>query len=143
MESQHEGEANSSTCEITIDDVRGAIPPQDWDTLTLGDDNAAVRCLLRAKIAVKGMIHSAGGEYDERNEVCKEAVVKRTLYELFAYVGKENRAREKQEDCEILIESYYGAIIKKSDAGNQIGNPAGSMMKSKGNPLSRSSREWA
>ncbi len=143
MESQHEGEADSSGNEITIDDVRGAIPPQDWDTLTLGDDNAAVRCLLRAKIAVKGMIHSAGGKYDELNEVCKEAVVKRTLYELFAYVGKENRAREKQEDCEILIESYYGAIIKKSDAENQIGSPAGAMKRNKSDPLSRSSREWA
>ncbi|MBD5404034.1 MAG: hypothetical protein HDR55_03490 [Treponema sp.] len=139
MESQHEAEDNPSAFKITIDDVKGAISPQDWDTLTLGDDNAAIRCLLRAKIAVKGMIHSAGGKYDEQNEVCKEAVVKRTLYELFAYVGKENRAREKQEDCEILI----GAIIKKSDAGNQIGSPIGSMMKSKGNPLARSSREWA
>ena len=142
MAEQDEDETEPKT-EITIDDVKGAIPPQDWDTLTLGDDTVAVRCLLRAKIAVNGMIRSAGGRYDETNEVCREATVKRTLYELFAYVGKENRAREKQEDCEILIESYYGAIIKKSDSGSQIGSPAGAMAKSKVNPLSRSSREWA
>ena len=79
---------------ITIADVEAELPPQDYETLTLGDDNVAVRCLVKAKVFVKGMIASTGHEYDEHNDVCREAVLKRALYELFAFVGQEERARE-------------------------------------------------
>lgn len=120
---------------ITIEDVQKELPPQDYETLTLGDDNVAVRCLCKAKIFVKGMIASTGHEYDEENEVCREAVLKRTLYELFAFVGQEDRAKEKLQDCELLIESHYGPILKKTDTTEASGPAAGVMNGNRRNPL--------
>lgn len=102
--------------ELTVDDLKAEIPAQDLETLTLGDDTVAVRALLKGKVAVKGMVLSAGGKYSEENEVVREAVLKWALYELFAFVGQESRAREKQEDCQLLIETNFGPIAKKTDA---------------------------
>lgn len=123
--------------ELTTDDLKNELTEQDYDTLTLGEDVVAVRSLVKAKMWVKGMIASAGGEYDEENGIVREAVLKRALYELFSFVGQESRAREKAEDCELLIESSFGPIIKKNDAS--AGGPAyGCMKNSRVNPLDRS-----
>lgn len=123
---------------ITIADVEAELPPQDYETLTLGDDNVAVRCLVKAKVFVKGMITSTGHEYDEHNDVCREAVLKRTLYELFAFVGQEERAKEKLEDCELLIQSHYGPILKKTDTTDGSGPAVAVVNRSRRNPLKES-----
>ena len=123
--------------ELTVEDLKKELPEQDYDTLTLGEDTIAVRCLLKAKIWVKGMIQSTGNEYNEENEIVHEAVLKRALYELFSFVGQESRAREKAEDCELLIESAFGPILKKDDI-NANGPAAGSMKNCRVNPLDRS-----
>lgn len=129
--------------QITVCDVKHELPEQDYETLTLGYDTVAARCLLKAKVAVKGMVQSTGHEYDEEDPVCREATLKRTLYELFAFVGQEDRAREKQEDCELLIESYYGPILKKNDTQQENGPVVGSMNTKRKNPLDGSSDAWA
>lgn len=107
---------NENESQITVEDLKAELPEQDYETLTLGEDTVAVRCLLKAKIAVKGMVTSTGHIYAEKNEVCREATLKYALYELFAFVGQESRAREKREDCQLLIESAFGPVIKKNDA---------------------------
>lgn len=123
--------------ELNVEDLKNELPEQDYDTLTLGEDTVAVRCLLKAKIWVKGMIQSTGNEYEEENEIVHEAVLKRALYELFSFVGQESRAREKAEDCELLIESAFGPILKKDDI-NANGPAVGSMKNCRVNPLDRS-----
>lgn len=128
--------------QITICEVKAELPEQDYETLTLGDDTVASRCLLKAKLSVKGMVLSTGHEYDEENEICREATLKRTLYELYAFVGQENRAREKQEDCELLIESFYGPILKKNESETKNGPAVGKMNNQRENPLDRSSERW-
>lgn len=123
--------------ELTIEDLKAELPEQDYDTLTLGEDVVAVRSLIKAKTWVKGMIQSTGNEYDEENEIVREAVLKRALYELFSFVGKESRAREKAEDCELLVESAFGPILKKDDTGTD-GPAVGCMGNCRVNPLERS-----
>ena len=122
--------------ELTVDDLKAEIPAQDLETLTLGDDTVAVRALLKGKVAVKGMVLSAGGKYSEENEVVREAVLKWALYELFAFVGQESRAREKQEDCQLLIETNFGPIAKKTDAGSS-GPAVGFVSAGRKSPMER------
>ena len=122
--------------QITVEDLKAELPEQDYETLTLGEETVAVRSLLKAKVAVKGMVMSAGHAYDESNEVCREATLKYALYELFAFVGQENRAREKLEDCQLLIETYFGPIIKKSDAEKE-GPAVGVMSRGRRSPIER------
>ena len=123
--------------QLTINDLKGELPDQDFETLTLGEDTVAVRALLKAKIAVKGMVQSTGHVYSEENEVCREATLKYALYEMFAFVGQENRAREKLEDCQLLIETNFGSIIKKTDAESGSGPAVGMMKGGRTAPLSR------
>ena len=123
--------------ELTVEDLKNELPEQDYETLTLGEDAVAVRCLLKAEVWVKGMVQSAGGGYDEENEIVREAVLKRALYELFSFVGQESRAREKAEDCELLIESAFGPVLKKDDT-NVNGPATGCMKNCRVNPLDRS-----
>ncbi len=128
---------NENQTQLTIEALKAEIPGQDCETLTLGDDTVTTRALLKAKVAVKGMVLSTGHKYDEGNEVCREATLKYALYELFAFVGQENRAREKREDCELLIETYFGSIIKKNDAESSSGPAVGVMSCGRKSPMER------
>ena len=130
-------EENENQTQLTVEDLKKELPNQDYETLTLGEDTVAVRCLLKAKIAVKGMVQSTGHVYSEENEVCREATLKYALYEMFAFVGQENRAREKLEDCQLLIETYFGSIIKKDDALNATGPALGAMKSGRTSPMER------
>ena len=125
---------NEKQTQLTIEDLKAEIPEQDYETFTLGDDTVTARALLKAKLAVKGMVLSTGHGYDEENEACREATLKYALYELFSFVGQENRAREKHEDCELLIETYFGQILRKDDAA-QTGPAVGAMKAMRENPL--------
>ena len=126
--------------QLTVEDLKSELPQQDYETLTLGDENVAVRALLKAKLAVAGMVLSTGNKYDEGNEVCREATLKYALYELFAFVGQENRAREKLEDCQLLIETYFGSIRKKTDAESSSGPAVGCVARGRESPMDRRRR---
>ena len=126
--------------QLTVENLKSELPQQDYETLTLGDENVAVRALLKAKLAVAGMVLSTGNKYDEENEVCREATLKYALYELFAFVGQENRAREKLEDCELLIETYFGSIRKKTDAESLSGPAVGCVARGRESPMDRRRR---
>ena len=136
MSDQNENQ-NTDTSQLTITDLQKELPVQDYETLTLGEDTVATRALLKAKIAVKGMVQSTGNVYSEENEVCREATLKYALYEMFAFVGQENRAKDKLDDCELLIETNFGSIIKKCDAEASSGPAVGYMSAGRKSPMER------
>ena len=127
---------NNTEEQITAEDLKAELPEQDYETLTLGEDTVAVRCLLKAKTAVKAMILSTGHQYDEVNEVCRLCVLKYGLYELYSFAGQGSRAREIYDDCMLLIESAYGAIAKKTDAATN-GPAVGTMRCGRISPMER------
>lgn len=129
--------ASEST--LTIADLQVELPAQDYETLTLGDDTNATRALLKAKLAVKALIVSTGHAYDEDDNVCAMAVLKWALYELYSFVGEEGRAKEKREDAELLIETSFGAITRKSDAESG-GAVVGSMKTFRLSPMEKPRR---
>jgi hypothetical protein len=111
---------------VSVADVKRDVTPQDYMTLTLGDDANAERAVEKAVVWVKGKILSTGNAFDEDNEVVRQVIVTRALYELWFFVGYPEKARSKEEDAADLIESYFGSIKTKHDdrAGNDPG-PAG------------------
>jgi hypothetical protein len=110
---------------VTVGDVQRDITPQDYLTLTLGDSANAERAIEKAVIWAKGKILSTGNPFDEDNEVVKQIVVTRALYELYFFVGYPDKARSKEEDAADLIESYFGSIKTKSDKTATDPGPAG------------------
>ena len=108
---------------VTVDDVRKDITPQDYLTLSLGDDANTERAIEKAVIWTKGKILSTKNQFDPDNVVVKQVIVTRALYELWFFVGYPDKARAKEEDARDLIESYYGSIKTKHD--DDSSGPAG------------------
>lgn len=101
---------------VSVEDVKKAVTKQDYLTLTAGDDSNAARAIEKACLWVKGKVISTGHSFDDKNEVIKEAIIIRSVYELFSFVGYEARARQKSEDAKDLLASYFGNL-----AGAQTG----------------------
>jgi hypothetical protein len=103
---------------VSVEELKRDITPQDYLTLTLGDDSNAVRSIEKAVIWAKGKILSSGNAFDEDSEVVHQVIITRALYELWFFVGYPDRAKSKEEDAADLIESYYGSIKTKHDSGS-------------------------
>ena len=71
------------TEQITIEDIKSALPEQDYDTLTLGQEQNGIRCLTIAKLRTKADIQSTGHIYDEALPEVRLALMKMFIYELF------------------------------------------------------------
>ncbi|MDR2049074.1 MAG: hypothetical protein LBP69_06440 [Treponema sp.] len=110
---------------VTVNDVQRDCTPQDYLTLTLGDDTNAERAIEKAVVWAKGKILSTGNTFDDTNEVVKQIIVTRALYELYFFVGYPERARAKEEDAAVLIESYFGSIATKANKTAADSGPAG------------------
>jgi hypothetical protein len=102
---------------ITIADLKKELTAEDYNTLSFDDKEVAGRAIRKAVIWVYGKVKSTGNAYDENNEVIRDIVLKRAVYELFSYIGNENRAKAKEQDAADLIETYFGNISTKYDAG--------------------------
>jgi hypothetical protein len=102
---------------ITITDLKKELTAQDYDTMTFNDKDVAERAIRKAVIWVYGKVKSTGHEYDEKDDVIRDIVLKRAVYELFSYLGLESRARAKEEDAADLIKTYFGDISTKYDEG--------------------------
>ena len=100
---------------VTVQDVQRDITPQDYLTLSLGEDANTERAIEKAVIWTKGKILSTGNEFDLEDDVVKQVIVTRALYELYFFVGYPDKARAKEEDARDLIESYFGSIKTKHD----------------------------
>lgn len=100
---------------VTADDLREALPEQDYETLTIGDDRNAVHCLLAAKLRAKADIQSTGNVYDEAVPEIRLALMKLWLYELFAFVGQSDKAHDAYEDYTLIIKTSFGAIHTKGE----------------------------
>jgi hypothetical protein len=111
---------------VSVDDLKQDLTPQDYDTLTLGDEANAGRAIEKAVIWAKGKILSTGNAFDEGGEVVKQIVITRALYELYFFVGYPEKARAREEDAADLIESYFGSIKTKHDGkAADTAGPAG------------------
>jgi hypothetical protein len=108
---------------VSVDDLKRDVTPQDYGTLTLGDEANAERAIEKALVWAKGKILSTGAAFDADNEAVKQIVVTRALYELYFFVGYPEKARSKEEDAADLIESYFGSI--KTKHGGPGPGPAG------------------
>ncbi|MDR0300843.1 MAG: hypothetical protein LBI04_00835 [Treponema sp.] len=110
---------------ITVNDLKKEINPDDYRTASFADEKVAERAIHKAVIWVYGKVMSTGNAYDEKDQVIRDIVLKRAVYELFSYIGNESRAKAKEQDAADLIETYFGGISTKYDEG--LGPAAGTM----------------
>lgn len=116
------------TEQITIEDIKSALPEQDYDTLTLGQEQNGIRCLTIAKLRTKADIQSTGHIYDEAVPEVRLALLKMFIYELFAFVGESQKADTAYQDYALIIKTSFGDIKTKTDV-TEDGGPAVAAMK--------------
>lgn len=103
------------TEQITIEDIKSALPEQDYHTLTIGQEQNGIRCLTIAKLRTKADIQSTGHMYDEAVPEVRLALLKMFIYELFAFVGESQKAEAAYQDYALIIKTSFGDIKTKTD----------------------------
>lgn len=116
------------TEQVTIDDIKSALPEQDYRTLTIGEERNGIRCLTIAKLRAKADIQSTGSRYDEAVPEVRLALLKLFVYELFAFVGESQKAEAAYQDYSLIIRTSFGDIKTKGDVAED-GGPAVAAMR--------------
>ncbi len=104
---------------VTIDDIKKELKEYNLRVLTGGDDEVIQRCLDKAVIWVKAKVRNCAEDVDFEDEVIKQVVIKRTLYELYSFAENEEIAKDKKEDALELLRALYGDCIKGETAARE------------------------
>ena len=101
---------------VTVNDLKGELSPYQYQMLTQNDDSVAERAIEKAKVWIEAKFAKCGQKVDWELSYVQEALLKRALYELYAYGEQEEVAKDKKEDAEVLLEAVLG------DYGKEEGN---------------------
>lgn len=116
------------TGQVTIQDIKTALPQQDYHTLTIGEEQNGIRCLTIAKLRAKADIQSTGHQYDEAVPEVRLALLKLFVYELYAFVGESQKAEAAYQDYALIIKTSFGDIMTRTDVVED-GGPTVAAMK--------------
>jgi hypothetical protein len=96
-----------------IAELKKEIKPYNLSAL-IGDEGEEVveRCLEKAMVWLKAKLRTYGKEIDLTHPVIKQALLKRTLYELYSYAENEEIARDKAKDAVELLRAEVGTSIE-------------------------------
>ncbi|RUM88399.1 MAG: hypothetical protein DSZ24_03785 [Thermodesulfatator sp.] len=97
---------------VTLEELKAELSPRIYRVLTDGEDAVAERALVKARAWVVAQYKRCGREPDLEDEIVREAVLKRALYELYSYAENEKVARDKKEDARELLEGVLGDCVE-------------------------------
>ncbi|WP_456436956.1 hypothetical protein [Desulfurobacterium sp.] len=103
---------------ITVDDLKAELTSYNYQMLTQNDDSIAQRAIEKADIWVKAKFAKCGKEPDFEDSLVKEATLKRALYELYSWAEQEEKAKDKKEDAEALLEGIIGSCAKEGSGSS-------------------------
>lgn len=124
---------------VTVDKLKNEIKQYNYQTLTGGDDDIASRAIEKAELWAKAKIIIVSGTWNPDSSINEEIVMKRALYELYAYGENEAVAADKREDALELLKAAYGSAIDASGynqsggGSSQDNTPGGAITKGKRN----------
>jgi len=95
---------------ITADDIRQRFQEADLQAITGGDESVITRAINSARIWLQAALGARGMELNEENEVQREIIVKRTLYELYAYSQDWEVAKANREEAEQMLLAMLGEV---------------------------------
>ena len=126
---------------VTLEDLERELSDRDFRILTGGDDAVAERALAKARIWAVSQFKRCGATPDFEDEIVREAVLKRALYELYSFKENEKVARDKKEDARELLEGMLGDCIGGEEGGKGYRPVAVSVKRGGLSPLAQEFRE--
>jgi hypothetical protein len=97
---------------ISADEVRQRFQEADLQAITGGDESVITRAINSARIWLQAALGARGMELNEENEVQREIIIKRTLYELYAYSQDWEIAKANREESEQMLLAMLGEVGK-------------------------------
>ncbi len=88
---------------ISVEDLKKSLKKYNYEILTDGDDEVALRAIESANIWLLAKLEQAGCEVSSK--IFNAIIEKRALYELYSYAESEEVARDKKEDALELLKS--------------------------------------
>ena len=95
---------------ISADEVRQRFQEADLQAITGGDESVITRAINSARIWLQAALGARGMELNEENEVQREIIVKRTLYELYAYSQDWEVAKANREEAKQMLLAMLGEV---------------------------------
>ena len=104
---------------VDVAELKKNIKRYTYDQITEGDDSVAAGAIDKARTWVSAKLAQIKdpGFDEDREVVDHDIILKRSLYELFAYMEMEKAAEDKKDDAFELLRAKYGSRI---DATNQV-----------------------
>jgi len=93
---------------VTVDEIKQRFLTDDLQAVTGGDDSVIERAINSARIWLFAALKARGMQLNEEDEVQREIVIKRTLYELYAYSQDWEVAKANREEAEQLLSAMLG-----------------------------------
>ena len=117
---------------VTVSDLKERIKQHNYMVLTDGDDAIGERSIETARTWLMARLTEIGFEFpfDETDQVIREIIINRSLYELYAYAEQETVANDKKQNARELIEGYISRYAG-SEQGKANNLPAISVTKQK------------
>ncbi|MCD8568101.1 MAG: hypothetical protein LRY50_07080 [Geovibrio sp.] len=96
--------------ELTVDELKQHIQPEDFDAITGGDDAVAETFLENGRERVRGITEGYGVDFDESDSVIRLAVVKAALSELYSYSADWVTAEQYRDEAVLVLKPLAPAV---------------------------------
>ncbi|MEM1542872.1 MAG: hypothetical protein QXV82_09615 [Ignisphaera sp.] len=95
-----------------LPELRKELKDYTFETIASGDEEVLVRALSKAYIWLKAKLKPCEIiSINLEDEVIKQALIKRALYEIYSYAENEEVARDKAEDALEILKGYFGECV--------------------------------
>jgi len=114
--------------ENLIPDLKRELKEYALKTLASSEDEEALlkRALEKAYIWLRAKLRPCGiSQIDWQDDIVRQALFKRALYELYSYAENEEVARDKAQDAVELLRGYFGSCVEggETTARERLGAP--------------------
>jgi len=114
---------------IEIEEIKKEIKSYNLEAIVAEEGDFVIeRCMQKALVWLKAKLRTYGVQIDLQNEVIKQALIKRTLYELYSYAENEEIARDKAKDAVELLRAEFGSSIE-GEGFSSKGQPVAHVVK--------------
>ena len=98
---------------LTTTDLQAEVPSEIWSKIVQGDNALGDKFLNKARAWLLARLRPCQvSAIDEDDQIVRLILVNRALYEMYAYVEKEDLAFDKKETAEELLIAVYGVCVK-------------------------------
>ncbi len=96
---------------LTWLELQKEVPFEVWRAIVGYEEELGNRFLEKARIWLIARVAPCQATIDENDPAIRQIIINRALYEMYAYVDKEELALNRKEDAMELLRSVFGPCV--------------------------------